>query len=131
MGVGLLARPAMGLSSARQDPPGSRIAAAQEQALAQAHGGGPDIPVAWSDAKAGIEGTLHQEGSAEHADGCRRYRQTVILTGETLQGTAIACPRQDGAWKLLGNYSSPRISGSSRQAGLGKFTALSILKGND
>jgi surface antigen len=131
MGIGLLARSVVGLSGDREAPPAERIASAQERALTEAHGGGPGTPVAWSDAKAGIQGTLIQDGNADRPDGCRHYRQTVILSGETLQGLAVACPQNDGAWKLLGNHSSSSIAGSSNQMGLGRFTAFSIIRGDD
>lgn len=106
VGAGLhLARSAFGTSSTDQDkekPPAERITAAQEQAISAALGGGPDTPIAWSDKVSGLQGTLVQDGGGDAINGCRHYRNTVILSGEVLRGVLAACPQQNGAWKLQG-----------------------------
>ncbi|MBN9509189.1 MAG: hypothetical protein J0I21_08755 [Alphaproteobacteria bacterium] len=103
MGAGLLARAAgKTLFGEKEKPPAERIATAQEQAISAVHGGNPGTPIAWSDAKSGIEGALLVAAGGEVANGCRAYQQTVILAGETLQGRLVACSGGDGKWKLSG-----------------------------
>jgi surface antigen len=100
-GAGLLAKAgAHKLFGDKEKPPAERIAAAQEKAISSAHGGAPDTPVAWSDGKSGIQGALIADNVPVGADGCRAYQQTIVLSGETLQGRATACPQKDGSWKL-------------------------------
>lgn len=103
MGVGLLARTgAKDLFGEKEKPPAQRIAAAQEQAISAVHGGSPGAPIAWNDEKSGIQGALMPEASDDSQAGCRQYRQTIILAGETLQGQVTACSQKDGSWKLSG-----------------------------
>ena len=81
--------------------PAERIALEQEKSLSEAHGGVADVPIAWADEKSGIKGALVPDGGDADAKGCRKYRQNVILSGQTLAGSVSACPQKDGAWVLL------------------------------
>jgi len=101
MGAGLLVRSATRYFDGGESPPPDHIAIAQQQALTEAQGGEPGVPVAWSDDKAGIKGAMVEDAGADAPKGCRSYRQTVILAGETLQGSLAACQQEDGSWKLL------------------------------
>lgn len=101
VGAGMLAKTgAKALRGGKDKPAAERIAAAQGSAIASVNGGAPGTPIAWSDSKSGIQGTLIADATPPDADGCRTYRQTVILSGEMLQGRAAACPQKDGSWKL-------------------------------
>jgi len=102
-GVGMVAHTALGDKAGlggKGTPPAETVAAAQEQALTAAHGGSPGASVAWSDAKSGMRGTLIQDTRGGSPDGCRRYRQTIVLGTQTVQGAVSACPQTDGTWKL-------------------------------
>jgi surface antigen len=104
MGAGLLARTgAKSLFGEKEKPPAERIAAAQEEAIAAVHGGSPDVPIAWHDAKSGVQGTLIAVSGGDIPAECRLFQQTVILAGETLQGRVVACSQASGAWKLSDN----------------------------
>jgi surface antigen len=92
----------------KEKPPAERIAAAQESAISSVHGGSPGTPIAWSDEKSGVQGALVADAGPDGANGCRQYQQTVILSGETLQGHAAACPQKDGSWKLSKEAPQPR-----------------------
>jgi len=110
MGTGLLIRTAGNYIGSKETPPSDRIRDAQEQALTEAQGGSPGIPVAWSDDKTGLKGTMVEDGGADVPNGCRRYQQTVILAGEALQGSLAACHQEDGSWKLLNdNFGKPPL----------------------
>ena len=108
-GAGMLAKVgAKELLGGKDKPPAERIAAAQATAISSAHGGSPATPIAWSDHKSGIQGTLVADDGPAGAGGCRTYQQTVILSGETLQGHVSACPQQGGSWKLSDQAPQPR-----------------------
>jgi surface antigen len=98
--LGLATKGASQLFGEKQKPPAERIAAAQQAAIAEVHGGSPGTPIAWADDKSGIQGTLMPEVASDGAHGCRHYQETVILAGETLRGRVAACPQSDGSWKL-------------------------------
>jgi surface antigen len=103
MGAGLLAKTgANDLFGKTEKPPAERIAMAQESAISAVHGGTSGTPIAWSDAPSGLQGALVPDPGDDQADTCRRYQQTVILAGETLQGRITACAQTDGSWKLSG-----------------------------
>jgi surface antigen len=91
---------AKGLFGKKERPPAERIAAAQATAISSVRGGTAGTPIAWSDQKSGVQGTLVPDDGPAGADGCRTYRQTVILSGETLQGRVTACQQKDGSWRL-------------------------------
>lgn len=100
--LGLAKNGAQRFFGEKEKPPADRIATAQQAAIGDVHGGSPGMPIAWSDATSGIEGTLlPQAGGADIPAGCRSYQQTVILAGETLRGRVIACPQGDGSWKIM------------------------------
>ena len=100
-GAGMLAKVgAKELLGTKEKPPAERIAAAQGAAISSVHGGTPGTPIAWSDHKSGIQGTLLADAGPAGPDGCRTYQETVILSGETLQGHVSACAQKDGSWKL-------------------------------
>jgi surface antigen len=94
-GVGMAARKAF----ADKDKEGASIVAAQEQAITAANGGAPGVPIAWSDKKTGVRGTL-QRVSPDTAGGCRQYNQVLKVGTETAHGTVRACPHADGTWHL-------------------------------
>ena len=98
--VGLATKGAERLFGEKQKPPAQRITTAQQAAITEVHGGSPGTPIAWSDEKSGIQGTLMPEAGGEVSNGCRQYQETVILAGETLRGRVAACPQGDGSWKL-------------------------------
>jgi surface antigen len=79
---------------------GASIVAAQEQAIAAAHGGSSSELIAWSDRKTGVQGTMQRVSRTETADGCRQYNQTLNIGTEAAHGTVKACPRADGTWHL-------------------------------
>jgi surface antigen len=85
-----------------KQPPAERIAAAQETAISLVHGGSAGTPILWSDQASGLHGALVPDAAGAAPPGCRDYRQTVILAGETLTGKLIACAQKDGTWKLFG-----------------------------
>jgi len=89
-------------------PSAERIADAQIQAISGAQGGGPDTPIAWSEPKSGLQGMLVQEAGPAGSDGCHRYRQTIILNGQTLRGQLIACAQPSGSWTLHDEQSNPQ-----------------------
>ena len=91
---------AQALFGDKDKPPAERIASEQGKALSSVHGGSAGTPIAWSDTASGIEGSLVADAGADDADGCRRYQETVILVGETLQGPVMACAQKDGSWKI-------------------------------
>jgi surface antigen len=102
MGVGMLARGGTRAMLGKGDePPAKRVAAAQAAAIAAVRGGSPGIPIVWSDAKSGLQGALLPEAGDE-AGVCRRYRQTLIVAGETLEGRLVACAQANGTWRLSG-----------------------------
>jgi surface antigen len=54
-----------------------------------------------------MSATLLQEADASLANGCRSYRQTVVMGSETLRGAIVACPQPGGAWTLLKSATAP------------------------
>jgi hypothetical protein len=94
---GMLVRTAMNRSG---KSPAARVAAEQGTAISEAGGGVAGAPIAWSDSKSGMQGSLLLTANAG-AGGCHEFWQTVILAGETLQGQLLACPQPNGAWKVM------------------------------
>jgi len=86
----------------KEKPAAERFAVAQETAISGAHGGTPGTPIAWSDAVSGLQGSLVPAPGDIDQNGCRKFQQIVILTGETLEGSVVACTLGDDVWKLAG-----------------------------
>ena len=98
MGLGFVARSAYDQFDKK---PAEGIASAQSEAISNANGGAPGTPIAWSDAKSGLKGTLMLDQAAVAPEGCHEFQQTVILSGETLRGQAVACLQKDNRWKVV------------------------------
>ncbi len=90
----------------KKKSPAERIAAGQGEAISAVHGGSPETPIAWSDTKSGIQGAFLLDPNGDTPEGCHKYRQTIIIGGETLQGQIAACLQKDGSWKLAAEKSS-------------------------
>ena len=104
--IGLSGCVALGIHAAREvfgdkeKPPALHIQEAQEAAISAAHGGLPDQPIHWTAPKSGIKGTLEIDPAPDGANGCRQYRQTLVIAAQVLHGALSACPQTDGSWKL-------------------------------
>jgi surface antigen len=107
-GAGMAVEAAKYALSEKEKEPAERIAVEQEKSLTEAHGGTLDVPIAWADEKSGVKGSLVLDGPGVDAKGCRKYRQNVILAGQTLLGTVSACPQKDESWVLVDRPKPPK-----------------------
>jgi surface antigen len=89
----------------KKKSPAERIAAGQEEAISAVHGGSPETPIVWSDVKSGIRGAFLPDQNGDTPEDCHKYRQTIIIGGQTLQGEIVACLQKDGSWKHAGEKS--------------------------
>jgi surface antigen len=78
----------------------------QEKAISKAQGGEVGTLIPWSETKSGLEGTLTWDKTVVMTYSCRRYKQTLSIGNELLNGTLTACPQGDGAWKIVTTPSS-------------------------
>jgi surface antigen len=83
-------------------PLSERVGEAQTATISAVQGGTPGKPIAWTDSVTGLQGALVPDPGEPDAGGCRRYKQTVVLAGEILEGPVTACGQPGGSWKLSG-----------------------------
>lgn len=100
MGAGMARRGARAQTSERTEvATGAQVTTAQEKAISAARGGWPDAPIPW--AVAGLQGTMLYDTTVTMTMSCRRYRQSLVLNGQPLNGQLIACPQGDGSWRIV------------------------------
>jgi hypothetical protein len=105
IGAGMIAARTASGGVFKKKSPAERIAAVQGEAISAVHGGSPETPIVWSDVKSGIQGAFLLDHNGDATEDCHKYRQTIIIGSETLQGEIVACLQKDGSWKLAGEKS--------------------------